>query len=152
MIRKHKKYSKPKKPFDTVRIKSENVIVERYGLKNKREVWRAKARLDTIRRRAKKLINESQEEQELFLNKLRAFGFKLDNTVDILALTEEDILNRRLQTLVLKKNIATTIKGARQLITHKKIAIDSRITNIPSYMVRVDEEDKIKIVTRKKAV
>jgi len=145
MIRKHKRFSRPKKPFDTERIKSENVLVTKYGLKNKREIWRAKAKLDIIRRQAKKLIHESEEEQRAFLEKLEKLGFKLENTVDVLALTEEDILKRRLQSVVFQKNIATTSKGARQLITHKHIAIDGKIVNIPSHMVSKAEESMIKL-------
>jgi len=149
MIRKHKNYSRPKKPFDLVRMKSENILVEKYGLKNKREIWKAKAKLDSIRRRAKELLRQSsEEEQHLFLEKLSKRGFKVENVVDVLALTEEHILDRRLQTVVFSRGIATTPKGARQMITHKNISIDGNVVNIPSYQVDVSEEDKIKQVKR----
>ena len=151
MIRKHKKYSRPRKPFDTVRIKAENDLVDRYGLKNKREIWKAKAKLDSIRNRAKEILHEStEEEQKLFLDKLSKLGYKIEEIVDVLALTEEDVLNRRLQTIILKKGITTTTKGARQLITHKHISIDNKIVNIPSYHVIINEEDKIKKVGKVK--
>ena len=143
MIRKHKKFSRPKKAFDTNRIKAENVLVEKYGLKSKREIWKAKAKLDSVRRRAKKLINESQENQEAFVDKLKKLGYKINNVIEVLALTEEDVLNRRLQTIVLKKELATTPKGARQLITHKHIRINGKAVNVPSYHVEVAEETKI---------
>ena len=144
MIRKHKIFSRPKKAFDTNRIKAEDVLVEKYGLKNKREIWKAKAKLDSIRRRAKKLINESQDVQEAFILKLEKQGYKVNNVVEVLALNEENVLNRRLQTIVLKKELATTPKGARQLITHKHISINGKVVNIPSYHVEVNQEDKIK--------
>ena len=150
MIRKHNKFSRPKKAFDLTRIKQEDIIVEKYGLKNKREIWKAKAKLDTIRSRAKKLINGSQEDQEKYLVKLRGMGFKVKMMIEVLALTEEDIFKRRLQTIVFQKGIASTAKGARQLITHKHIAIGGKKVNIPSYLVPIDEENNIKKVLKNK--
>ncbi|MEM3112852.1 MAG: 30S ribosomal protein S4 [Candidatus Pacearchaeota archaeon] len=152
MIRKHKKFRKPKKAYDINRIKQENIVVEKYGLKNKREIWKAKAKLDSIRRRAKKLINESEENQEKYLNKLKEMGFKVKTMIDVLALTEEDILKRRLQTIVFQKGIATTPRGARQLIVHKHIRINEKKVNIPSYLVPVEEENKISKVLKNKAM
>ncbi|HLD97875.1 MAG TPA: 30S ribosomal protein S4 [Candidatus Nanoarchaeia archaeon] len=151
MIRKHKKFSRPKKAFDAPRIQNENVIVEKYGLKNKREIWKAKAKLDIMRKSAKKLVDADLETQERFISKLRNKGFNVKNIVDVLALTEEDILKRRLQTIVFNKKIATTAKGARQMITHGHISINSKKVNIPSYNVNVDEESKINGLTIKKS-
>ncbi|MCL6500852.1 MAG: 30S ribosomal protein S4, partial [Candidatus Pacearchaeota archaeon] len=70
------------------------------------------------------------------------------NIDDILALTKEKLLERRLQTIVYKKGIAKTPKEARQLVSHKKIKIGPRIVNIPSYIVEVEEEDKISLVKK----
>ena len=39
MKRKHKKYSKPKKPFDKAWIEEEARIKKEFGLKKKREIW-----------------------------------------------------------------------------------------------------------------
>lgn len=150
MIRKHKKFSRPKKAFDSVRIQSENVIVEKYGLKNKREIWKAKSKLDIMRKTAKRLVDADLETQERFVLKLKNQGFNVKSIVDVLALTEEDILKRRLQTIVFNKKISTSAKGARQLITHGHITINARKVNIPSYNVNVDEEDKIKGLIVKK--
>ncbi|MFA6023120.1 MAG: 30S ribosomal protein S4 [Candidatus Pacearchaeota archaeon] len=146
MIRKHKKFIRPKKAFDAKRIEEENVIVEKYGLKSKREIWKAKAKLKIIRNTAKALINEDAEKQEIFLTKLRGLGFNVTTPVDVLALTEEDILKRRLQTVLLNKKLATTAKGARQLITHKHVSVEGKIVNIPSYMVPIKQENSIKVL------
>ena len=54
MLRKHKKYSKPKRPFDKERILEEAQIKKRYGLKNKREIWKTEANVKSIREKAKK--------------------------------------------------------------------------------------------------
>ncbi|MEK6890947.1 MAG: 30S ribosomal protein S4 [Nanoarchaeota archaeon] len=150
MIRKHKKFNRPKKAFDSARIASENIIVEKYGLKNKREIWKAKAKLDIMRKTAKRLVDTSDDIQEQFLAKLRGNGFNVKNIVDVLALTEEDILKRRLQTIILNKKLATTPKGARQLIIHGHISVNERKVDIPSYIVDVGEEEKIKLLLTKK--
>jgi len=146
MIRKHKRYSRPRKKFDAIRIADENKLLEKYGLKSKREIWKAEARIDNIRKQAKKLITSNLEEQEKFFNKLKKMGLKVNKMADALGLGKEDWLMRRLQSLVVEKKLARTAKQARQLISHKHISVSGNIVNIPSYIVPVDEEDKIEIV------
>ncbi|MFA5992321.1 MAG: 30S ribosomal protein S4 [Candidatus Pacearchaeota archaeon] len=148
MIRKHKKFSRPRQLYDSVRIEEENKIVTKYGLKNKKEIWKAKSKLGTIRNRAKKIVNEDQEQQERFLEKLRKEGFGVKSAVDVLALTEEDILKRRLQTVLVSKKLATAAKGARQMIVHKHVTINDKVVDVPSYMVSLDEENKIKVLLK----
>jgi len=145
MLKKHKKYTKPRKKFDLERVKEENEIVKRYGLKNKREVWKADAEIGRIRRRAKTLITKSEEEKKKFLDKLKKIGLKVENIADVLGLNLEDLLKRRLQSILSKKN-KIPMKNARQLIVHKHISIDGKILNVPSYIVPVIEEDKIEII------
>ena len=50
--RKRKLFSRPKKLFDRARMDEEDVLVKRYGLKNKREIWKAKSAVSKLRRRA----------------------------------------------------------------------------------------------------
>ena len=150
MIRKRKLFSRPRKAFDSQRIKEENVIVARYGLKNKEEIWRAKEKLKIIRDAAKKMIHSSEENKADFVSKLNNMGYKVKNSVEVLSLTEEDILRRRLQTIIIKRGLATTPNGARQLITHKKIAVGNQIINIPSYHVNVTEESNITVLKNAK--
>ena len=64
MKRKHKSYSRPKRPFDKARIEKEAEIKEEYGLKNKTEIWKADSRIKSIRERAKKLISAGHEKQK----------------------------------------------------------------------------------------
>jgi len=150
MIRKHKKYRRPKKPFDKKRIDEENVLIKKYGLKNKKEIWKAEAAISKIRNQAKELITSSREDQKNLFKKLNKAGFKTDEISDVLALSGEDLLKRRLQSIVKKKGLTRSPKQARQLIVHKRISISGRIVNKPSYIVKVDEEDKIKFVEKKK--
>ncbi len=150
--RKHKIYVRPKKAFDKARIDEENRIKEKYGLKNKREIWKAEAQTSKLRRRAKELITASSEEQNAFFQKLQKIGLNVKSISDVLALTKEDLLNRRLQTLVLEKKLATKIKQARQFIVHKHISVSGKIVNIPSYMVLTSEEKNIELVMKPKKI
>lgn len=59
---------------------------------------------------------------------------------NILSLKVEDILERRLQTIVYRKGLARSPKQARQLITHGHIAINGQRVSVPSYMVSIAEE------------
>jgi len=143
--RKHKKYSRPRKPYDRERILEENILRDRYGLKNKKEIWKAEAAITRIRNLAKKLIIKPEEEKKAFINKLKIKGFSVNNITDSLALNKEDWLKRRLQTLVFIKKLTRTPKQARQLVVHKKVAVGDRIINIPSYQVSLEEEPKIRL-------
>ena len=147
--RKRKKYSRPKKLYDKKRIEDENVLVQKYGLKNKKEIWKAKSAIAKIRGRAKSLISKSEEEKKKFLEKLYNMGFKTKKIADVLALTEENWLERRLQTFVFKKTLAKTPKQARQFIVHKQILVGENIINLPSFFVTTDLEDKLSVKQRK---
>jgi small subunit ribosomal protein S4 len=74
MKRKHKNYSRPKRPFDKVRIEQEREIKKNFGLKNKKEIWKAEAKIGKIREKAKKLISSSEEEQQEFFGRLKKIG------------------------------------------------------------------------------
>ena len=147
--RKRKLFSRPKKLFDRARMDEENILVKKYGLKNKREIWKAKSFVSKLRRRAKNLIPAEATEQQEFFNKLNKMGMGVTNIADVLALTEENLFERRLQTFVVKKKLATTPKGARQLIVHKNILVDGSVVNIPSFIVTMELEDKISIKEKK---
>ena len=152
MKRKHKKYSKPKRPFDKTRIEEEAQIKKEFGLKNKKEIWKADARIDSIRETAKKLIAANEKEKEIFLKKLQKIGLDVGSLADVLSLDKKDYLNRRLQTIVCKKKLVPTIKTARQLIVHKKVLVDNKVINKPSYIVPVELENKITLKQSKKKI
>jgi len=143
MKRQHKTYSKPKRPFDKVRIDEEAEIKKEFGLKNKREIWKADARVKEIREKAKKLISASEEDKQAFFGRLNKIGLKVKSISDVLSLDKKDYMRRRLQTILVDKKFTTTSKSARQLITHKKVLIDGEINNSPSYIVPTDLENKI---------
>jgi small subunit ribosomal protein S4 len=145
MKRKHKTYSRPKRPFDKIRIEEEAEIKKEFGLKNKKEIWKADARIKSIREKAKKLISADESEKMAFFNRLKKMGFKANSISDVLSLDKRDYLKRRLQTFLVNRGIARTPKSARQLITHKKVLVEGNSINSPSYIVPVDLENKISL-------
>lgn len=142
MKRKHKLYSRPKRPFDKDRIIEEEKLKKDFGLKNKREIWKAEAKVKSMREKAKKLISADQEEQNALFERLKKVGFKVSTIGDVLSLDKKDYLERRLQTVVSKK-FNKTPKTSRQLITHKHVLVNDRVVNAPSYVVPVELENKI---------
>jgi small subunit ribosomal protein S4 len=145
MKRKHKQYSKPKRPFDKTRIDEEAALIKEYGLKNKKEIWKADAKIKSMREKAKKLVRASEEEKQKLFDKLQSIGLKVNSLAEVLSLDVRNYLERRLQTVLFRKNLVNTMKTARQLITHKKVLVDEKVVNVPSYVVPVALEDKIKL-------
>jgi len=149
MKRQHKSYSKPKKPYEKSRIDEEAKIKKEFGLKNKKEIWKAEARVKSMREKAKSLISADEEEQKLLFAKLQKMGLKVNTIGEVLSLTKTEYMNRRLQTILVKKGIASTVKGARQLITHKKVLVNGATVNSPSFIVPLELEEKIELRPKK---
>ena len=150
MKRKHKMYSRPKRPFDKERINEEAGIKKEFGLKNKKEIWRAEAKIKLIREKAKKLISASPEEQKVLFEGLNHIGFDVKSIGDVLILDKRDYLKRRLQTILVKKKLAHTPKEARQLIVHKKVLVGEGVVDSPSYVVPLNLENKITVKKKEK--
>lgn len=149
MVKKQKKrYDTPEKGWEGGRIKEEKELISEFGLKNKKEVWKAQSFIRNMRREARKLIaSENKDKRENIIGKLNSLGLVKEKAEldDVLSLDVIDILKRRLQTLVYKKGIANTMKEARQEITHGRIKVDGKKVDVPSYLVRKEEENKIEI-------
>jgi len=145
-----KKYDTPNHPWIGERIKVERELSTKYGLVNKKELWKMETKLRNFRRQARNLISDTTEqgakEAVQLFNILKRYGIlvKDDPTLDdVLSLNIESILERRLQTIVFRKGLAKTPKQARQFIVHGHIAIDGRRVTSPNYLVTTVEEDKI---------
>jgi len=144
-----KKYATPRFPWRTDVLKEELKLLGQYGLRNKHELWRHETMLSTFRGIVRSLIGKPPEErkkmEEELLVRLKKLGV-LDETAvldNILDLTIEDILERRLQTIVFRKGLAKTIHQTRQLITHGHITIGNQRVTVPSYIVTKEEENQI---------
>ncbi|MFP4142828.1 MAG: 30S ribosomal protein S4 [Thermoplasmata archaeon] len=148
-----KKFEKPSHPWQEERIKEENDYIRHYALKNKKEFWKARSILKNIRAQARNLQarlrygeKQAREEMDALLEKLKHKGYLKgqDHTLnDVLNLGVENILNRRLQTLVYHKGLAHSANQARQFIIHGHISVNGRKVTVPSYIVNEEEESTI---------
>ncbi len=140
------KSERPKKLWEMDRIEEERGLVETYGLKNMRELWMATAELKKYRREARRLLSISEEERredaKKILTKLVKLGILKDTSVidDVLSLEVKDILERRLQTMVLRKGMARTMAQARQLITHGYISVNGRRVSRPNHIITTQDD------------
>ncbi len=147
--KQRRKYETPRFPWRTDILQSELRFLGQYGLRNKRELWRHKTMLSRFREIARSLRGMPSEQRERMekqlLNRLNRLGILPETAVidDVLDLALEDILERRLQTMVFSKGLAKSVYQARQLITHGHIAIDGKRVSAPSYLVLRDEEARL---------
>ena len=147
-----KTFKKPRRPFEKERLDAELKIVGEFGLRNKRELWRVQMVLSKMRSRARELLTLDEKdprrlfEGEALLRRMFKYGFLTEdqNKLDyVLSLTPQDVLERRLQTLVFKLGLAKSIHHARVLIRQKHIRVGKQIVNVPSFLVQVDSQKHI---------
>jgi small subunit ribosomal protein S4 len=102
--------------------------------------------LSKFRGIARSLIGKTPDErmkmENELLTRLKKLGILQETAVldNVLDLSIEDVLERRLQTLVFKKNLVKTVHQSRQLITHGHITLDGRKVTVPGYIVSREEE------------
>ena len=144
-----KKYKRPRKPWDKDVLVESIKLAGEYGLRNKREVWRAMTLAAKYKKIARKILSSGVKRdhqlETAVLKKLIKLGILEENAKigNLLDITAEDFLKRRLQTLVFKKGLARSIYEARQLVVHGHIKIGDRVIKIPSYIVSREEEPLI---------
>lgn len=146
MRRPRKKYITPPL-FEKARIEEDHALMREYGLKNLRELLIARAELRKIRRAAREAIAGKIDIKPLIARAIR-IGFVKEGAGidDLLALNVRNVLDRRLQTIVLSKGLAKTIRHARQLIAHRKVKIAGQIVTAPGRFITKEEEEKIEVV------
>ena len=139
-------------PWQGPRIKEEDEYVRKYGLRNKRELWRAQTYLRTVRGQARTLLPgilrgeaQAQKEADQILARLNRLGLLEGNARldDVLALKVDAVLGRRLQTVVYRKGLARSPKQARQFILHGHVSISGRRVNVPGHLVLRAEEPAV---------
>jgi small subunit ribosomal protein S4 len=142
------KYSRPAHPWNKARLEQEKPLMKKYGLEAKNELWKITSKLKTYKQNAKRLVAlkgaQAEKEKHQIFSKLNSYGLVHSTNVDdILGLNPEQLLDRRLQTIVFKKGLARTIKQARQMITHKHVIVNGKKITSPSYLVKVSEEHSV---------
>jgi small subunit ribosomal protein S4 len=145
-----KKLEGPRHPFNKTRFEEEMIYMGRFGLRNKKEIWKAQTVLRKYRSRARAslALPESQREVErnILVRKLFRLGIMANEeglTDDVLSLNVEQFLKRRLQSIVHELGLANTPWQARQMINHGHIALKGRKVTAPSYHVKRGEEELI---------
>jgi len=147
--KQRKKYETPRFPWRIDVLQEELKLLGQYGLRNKHELWRHETMLSKFRGIARSLIGKTPEDRkrmdEMLLARLKKLGIIHETAVlgDILDSTIEDILERRLQTIIFRKGLAKSIYQARQLVTHGHIVIGDQRVTVPSYLVPTKEENQI---------
>ncbi len=142
-------FKRPKSPWYLPRIEEERTLLKRYGLRRKKEIWKAQEILRKFRNRAKELnAVKNKEEETVLIKKLSKLGMLPPNSHldDVLSMGIENVLDRRLQTIVFRSGLAKTPLHARQLITHGHVMINDKRVRFPSYIVSTDEEESIKLL------
>jgi small subunit ribosomal protein S4 len=144
-----KKYTRPRSIWTSDQISSELYVLGSYGLRNKRELWKAQTEIARIRNQARSLLSlpiEVRHEKETnLLSYLTRLGIVESGSTldDVLNLKIEDILERRLQTIVMKRSNLKSPYQARQIVVHGHVSIGNRKINLPGYLVKKDEELEI---------
>lgn len=146
--KQRKKYEKPLRPWDKKRIDEEIEILKKYGLRRKNEIYRAESILRNFRRNARNLAARKNEKQEKeLITKINRLGLieKEASLDDVLNLNLENILDRRLQTVIFKKGLVNTPKQARQFIVHGHVKVNKVKIKWPSFLVPKEFEKNIQL-------
>lgn len=144
-------WKKPKRPLNYDLKMEELETLGKFGLKTKRELWKARTELSRVRHQARSLLalgkDVRREKEPVLLRSLSRTGLVgAESTLDdILSLQVTDLLARRLQTVVMKKFGFRTPYQARQAVVHGHVMIGGRTVNIPSYVVTLEEEPRISL-------
>ena len=144
-----KVWRKPKRPLNYELKMDELQTLGTFGLRTKRELWKAHTELSRVRQQARSLLALTQkvraEKEPILLKSLTRIGLiSADATLDdVLNLKPTDLLARRLQTIVSNKLGFKTPYQARQAVIHGHIMVGDRKVDIPSYTVTIAEEDSV---------
>ncbi|RME52580.1 30S ribosomal protein S4 [Candidatus Woesearchaeota archaeon] len=154
MKRIRKQYQTPSHPWSKTRIEEERTLIKDFGLRNKREIYKMNTVLKRYKDTAKRLLARTDLQADIernhLLQRLTNLGLvnKDASVDDILSLTIRDLLNRRLQTILVKNMLARTPLQARQFITHRHVTVGGRIVTSPGYLVSLHEEGTISFTPR----
>ena len=147
-----RKYDTPSHPWQRDRITEEKALFEEYGLHNKMEIWRMKTKLKNFKNQVKALASrideQSKLEQKQLVDRLVSLGLmKASDPMDvILGLTNKDMFERRLQTMLVRKGLARTMKQSRQFITHGHVMVSKKKITFPSFIVGLKDEALIEFM------
>ena len=143
----------PTHPWRQARIDEEHALKEKYGLKKTggmREIWRERTSLRRYRNQAMKLIGRVDtseghfaKEKEQLISSLTRKGLLPEGASvgDVLQIDIDQMLSRRLQSVVYRRGLAPTMRSSRQLIMHGHISIGEQKMTVPGYHILKEEEE-----------
>ncbi len=154
-----KNYANPRMQWNEASLTLEKGIKKDYRPKNKKEIWKMNAFLQNIKDQAKSINSmlgtarreQALIEQEQLINRVKRYGLVKKEDVslgDLLGLELSDVMERRLQTLVVRKKLARSMKQSRQFVTHGHIMVGGKKVTSPSYIVPKDDDETIDFVAR----
>lgn len=142
----------PRRPFEKERLDQELRLCGEYGLRCKREIWRVQYALAKVRKAARELLTlEVKDPRRVFegsalIRRMIRCGLLSAEEAEldfVLQLTTQRLLERRLQTKVLRRGYAKSIHHARVLIRQRHIRVGKQLVNTPSFLVRIDSDKHI---------
>ena len=117
-----------------------------------KEIWRERSALRRHRQLAMKLIGRVdtseghfKREKEEFLGSMQRKGLISEDADldDVLQISVENMLDRRLQSQVYYKGFAPSMRAARNMIVHGHIVLGNQKMNVPGYHVLRNQEADI---------
>src|SRR5438445_10159756 len=142
-------WRRPNRPLNYDLLNEELYVLGTFGLKNKRELWKAHTELSRIRNQARSLLALTQEvrnkKEPTLMKSLARIGLVKENSTldDVLNLKVTDVLSRRLQTVIQKKASIKSPYLARQVVVHGHVMIGERGVTVPSYTVPIAAETRL---------
>ena len=149
-----KTYETPKHPWNKTRIDAEKAFKKEFGFKRKKEIYKMESLLKSYKDRAKALITQEGTHADLLRNQLKTKLVKLgllsqDSSLSgVLAINSHDLMQRRLQTVLVNKNLARSPEQARQFIVHRHVQIGNKLITRPGYLVPLEEESQLQFRSR----
>jgi small subunit ribosomal protein S4 len=143
----------PTHPWRQARIDEEHALKEKYGLKKTggmKEIWKERTSLRRYRNQAMKLIGRVDtseghfaKEKEQLISSLTRKGLLPEGASvgDVLQIDIDQMLSRRLQSVVYRRGLAPTMRSSRQLIMHGHISIGEQKMTVPGYHILKEEEE-----------
>jgi small subunit ribosomal protein S4 len=144
-----KKYDTPSHPWIKSRIDEEKELKKEFGTRSKKEIWKAETLLKKFKSQAKKLISlttpQADVEKEHLFRRVKELGLA-EGSISfdtVLGLKVNDILARRLQSVLVTRGLARTAKQARQFVVHGHVLVNGKKVTAPSHLINVAEESTL---------